>query len=336
QQQQQQQQQNHKYPPNLSLEKSEQKMTMSGRLASNNNLTTAITSSPFKPINTNRKKRFSSFEPTPESLDRVFDVIIAADKQREKHEFWKEKFDHRTINSRPPIPPIRTHDTANSNTIPSLRPKPTHLTVNSISNPTDSRSQSYINKRDSSHDPHNRYNNCPLEDCFRRRTSIVQQQQQHQQKFQELQPQRNYSPNTIYSTNYPKQQLPPTGKPPLPATTTTTTTATNQPPVRIFPLLNGRIGRAPQARQTSDELSSTSEIWAARSSVEAESHPSKKSTTQTRFQSAVNRNRANDQKITNKKRASSVEQQKPNPVQTKNITTPTTRSKFFDLFKFSR
>ncbi|CAF1273145.1 unnamed protein product, partial [Rotaria magnacalcarata] len=40
QQQQQQQQQNHKYPPNLSLEKSEQKMTMSGRLASNNNLTT--------------------------------------------------------------------------------------------------------------------------------------------------------------------------------------------------------------------------------------------------------------------------------------------------------
>ncbi|CAF0792018.1 unnamed protein product [Rotaria sp. Silwood1] len=333
-QQQQQQQQNRKYYPNLSLKKPEQKLSVAGRLASNNNLTT--TTSPFKPISSNtKKKRFSSFEPTPESLDRVFDVLIAADKRREEHEFWREKFDHRTITSRSLTSNSRTHDaTTNSNTIPVLHTKQAQLNVNSNLNNTDNRSQSYTTKRNSSYDTYNRQRGCLLEDCLRRRTLIIQQQQQ-QQKLQQLQPSRNYSPNTIYSTNYPKQQLPPTGKPP-PSTVTTTTTATatnNQQPVRIFPLSNGRVGRAPQARQTSDELSSQSDVWATRSSLEDEFHHPKKSTNHTRFQSAVHRNRINDPKILNNKRASSVEQQKPNRTQNKNLTT---KSKFFDLFKFTR
>ncbi|CAF1523139.1 unnamed protein product, partial [Rotaria sordida] len=282
---------------------------------------------------------FSSFEPTPESLDRVFDVLIAADKRREEHEFWREKFDHRTSNSRSSISNTRTHDmTINSNTVPFLRTKQqTQLNINSNLNNIDNRTQSYINKRNSSYDSNNRQSGCLLEDCLRRRTLIIQQQQQ-QQKLQQLQSQRNYSPNTIYSTNYPKQQLLPTSKPPLPTKTTAATTTTNQQPVRIFPLSNGRIGRAPQARQTSDELSSISDVWATRSSFEDESHHTKKPINYTRFQSAVNRNRTYGQKTlnnnnNNNKRASSVEQQKSNRTQNKNLTA---KSKFFDLFKFTR
>jgi len=315
-------QHNQKPYHDLTLKKSEQKLSVGGRLASNNNLPTAATttiSSSFKPITTNKKKRFSSFEPTPESLDRVFDVLIAADKRREKHEFWKEKFDQRQTTSRPPIGTSRTHDTVNSNTIPFLHSKQTQLTTNSTLNTTDNRSQSYTNKRNSFYDAYNRQSGCLLEDCLRRRTFILQQQSQAQ---------RNYSPNTIYSTNYPKQQLPSINKPPLPAKTL------NQQPIRILPLSNGRIGRAPQARQTSDELSTVSDIWATRSSFEDESSHPKKPLNHPRFQSTVNRNRIHEQKIVNHKRASSVEQQKSNRIQNKNVST--TKNKFFDLFKFNR
>jgi hypothetical protein len=293
---------------NLTWKKPEQKLSVGGRLASNNNL---VTASPFKPINMNKKKRFSSFEPTPESLDRVLDVLVAADKRREAHEFWKEKFDQRQPKSRGPIVPSRTHETANSNTVPFLRSKQTPL----ISNTTENRSQSYTTKRN---EGYHRESGCLLEDCLRKRTLILQQQTQ-----------RNYSPNTIYSTNYQKQQLPPTtSKPSLPKTTT------NQEPIRILPLSNGRIGRAPQARQTSDDLSSVSDVWAARSSFEEESHQPKKSSNHARFQSTVNRHRINLPKPAPNKRASSVEQQKSHRPQQKNLST--TKSKFFDLFKFTR
>jgi hypothetical protein len=319
--QQQQQQQNRKAFHDLTLKRPEQKLSVGGRLASNNNLPLTTSSTTFKPINLNKKKRFSSFEPTPESLDRVFDVLIAADKRREEHEFWREKFDQRPTKSRVPVGTGRIHDTTNSNTIPFLRSKQTQVTSNPPLNTTDSRSQSYTNKRNSFYDAYDRQNGCLLQDCLRRRTLILQQQAQ-----------RNYSPNTIYSTNYPKQQLLTTTKPPLPTTTTATTT---QQPVRILPLSNGRIGRAPQARQTSDELSTVSDIWATRSSVEDESnHPPKKPLNHARFQSTVNRNRKQEQKPVNNKRASSVEQQKSHRIQNKNL--PTTKNKFFDLFKFNR
>jgi hypothetical protein len=317
----QQQQQDRKFHHDLTLKKPEQKLSIGGRLASNHNLPiTTTTSSSFKPINLNKKKRFSSFEPTPESLDQVFDVLIAADKRREEHEFWREKFDQHQTSSRVPIGTGRIHNTPTSNTIPFHRSK---LTSNStLNNNIDTRSQSYTNKRTSLYDEFNRPSGCLFEDCLRRRTLILQQQ---------LQAERNYSPNTIYSTNYPKQQLLTTSKPPLPPTTTATT---NQQPVRILPLSNGRIGRAPQARQTSDELSSTSDVWATRSSVEGESHHPKKPLNHTRFQSTANRNRLNEQKSINNKRASSVEQQKSHRIQSKNLTT--TKNKFFDLFKFTR
>jgi hypothetical protein len=316
------QQHNRKYYHDLSFIKKEQKLSIGGRLASNNNLITAPTKiSSFKPINSTRKNRFSSFEPTRESLDRVFDVLIAADKRREENDFWREKFDHRTPSLRAPIANIgsRTQDTTISNTIPFLQSKQTQLTPNSDLNKVNNRSQSYTTKRTSFYEGNNRQNGCLLEDCLRRRTPILQQKQQ---------PERNYSPNTIYSTNYPKQELYPTGKPPLPTTTTT------HQPIRILPLSNGRLVRAPQARQTSDELSSTSEVWATRSPVENQSRHPKKSSNHARFSSVITRSRPNEQKPVNNKRASSVEQQKPNRTQNKNLST--SKSKFFDLFKFTR
>lgn len=318
-------QHNRKVHHDFTLKKPEQKLSIGGRLASNNNLLTT-TSSTFKPINANKKKRFSSFEPTPESLDRVFDVLIAADKRREEHEFWREKFDQPHPRSTPNTG--RIYDTANSNPVP-FRPKQTQLPPNPILNNNknknilDNRSQSYTTKQNPIYD---RQTGCLLEDCIRKRTVLLQKQSQVQ---------RNYSPNTIYSTNYPKQQLLATSKPPLPATTVNT----NQQPVRILPLPNGRIGRAPQARQTSDELSSVSDVWAARSSLEDEQQHPKKSVNHARFQSTVNRNRLIDPKlVNNNKRASSVEQQKTHRIQNKNSssTTTTTRNKFFDLFKFTR
>jgi hypothetical protein len=311
-------QQNRKYQQDLLVKKPEQKISVGGRLASNNNL--PITSS-FKPVNLNKKKRFSSFEPTPESLDRVFDVIIAADKRREEHEFWRQKFDPRPSNSRTPIVITKTHDKMNSNTIPFLRTTQTQLPSNPTLDTTGSRSQSYTAKRNSLYEAYNRQGGCLLEDCLRRRTLILQQQQQQSQ------PERNYSPNTIYSTNYPKQQvLSPTGKPPI---------NTNQQPIRILPLSNGRIGRAPQARQTSDELSTISDVWATRSSVEEVPNHPKKPPRPARFQSTLNRNQITEQKLPLNKRASSVEQQKSTRIQNKNLPT-TTKSKFFDLFKFTR
>ena len=319
----QQQQQNRRVYPDLTIRKPEQKASIGGRLASNNNLPA---SSSFKPINLVKKKRFSSFEPTPESLDRVFDVLIAADKRREEHEFWKEKFDHRLTTVRPPLITNRMPvDTTTSHTIPFIRSKQTHLIPNAIS---DNRSQSYTSKRTSSYEPTNRQSGCLLEDCMRKRSSLLQQQQ-----LQE----RNYSPNTIYSTNYPKQQLLPTTKPSLPTATKPplpTTTTQQQQPTRILPLSNGRIGRAPQARQTSDELSTVSDVWAARTSVEDDPQQRKKNLNHARFQSTINRNRAPELKLTVPKRASSVEQQKNPRTQTKNP--PTTKHKFFDLFKFNR
>ncbi|CAF1433784.1 unnamed protein product [Adineta steineri] len=330
------QQQNRKYYHDLSLKKNEQKLSVGGRLASNHNLPTTTTISSFKPINTNTKKnRFSSFEPTRESLDQVFDVLIAADKRREENDFWREKFEQRTPISRAQIVNNRIQHAANTNTMPFFRSKQTQPSPNSILNHNDNRSQSYTNKRTSLYEATNRQNGNLLEDCLRRRTQIVQQQPPQQQ--QQLPPpitERNYSPNTIYSTNYPKHQLPPTGKPPLPTTTTTT-----HQPVRILPLSNGRLGRAPQARQTSDDLSSTSDVWAARSSIEDETRPTKKSSLHARFPSAINRPRTNEPKNLNNKRALSVGQQKPNRTQNKNLLTTsatTTKSKFFDLFKFNR
>ncbi|CAF1373863.1 unnamed protein product [Adineta steineri] len=328
------QQQNRKYYHDLSLKKNEQKLSVGGRLASNHNLPTTTTISSFKPINTNNKKnRFSSFEPTRESLDQVFDVLIAADKRREENDFWREKFEQRTPISRAQIVNNRIQHAANTNTMPFFRSKQTQPSPNSILNHNDNRSQSYTNKRTSLYEATNRQNGNLLEDCLRRRTQIVQQQPQQQQLPLPI-TERNYSPNTIYSTNYPKHQLPPTGKPPLP----TTTTATHQP-VRILPLSNGRLGRAPQARQTSDDLSSTSDVWAARSSIEDETRPTKKSSLHARFPSAINRPRTNEPKNLNNKRALSVGQQKPNRTQNKNLLTTsatTTKSKFFDLFKFNR
>jgi hypothetical protein len=213
----------------------------------------------------------------------------------------------------------------NSNTIPSFRSKPTQGTSNSTLNNPDNRSQSHTTKRNS-FNPSNQQqqkqqSGCLLEDCLQKRKFILQQQTQ-----------RNYSPNIIYSTNYPKQQLPPTGKPPVPTPPTTSTT--NQPPIRILPLPNGRIGRAPQARQTSDELSTVSDVWATRSSFEDESQHPKKSSNHARFQSTVNRHRLIDQKPNPTKRATSVEQQKTNQIQTK--TSASSKNKFFDLFKFNR
>ena len=326
---QQQQQQQQRFLPDLTVKTPEERVSIGGRLASINHLPS--TSSPFKPINGNKKKRFSSFDPTPESLDRVFDVLIAADKRREEHEFWREKFDLRQPSNRPAIHTGRAHDINHAKTIPTLRSKATLMTSNTNANPINSRSQSYTAKRNPSYDGNHQRSDCLLENCLRRRTLLVQQQQQQQQ-------QRNYSPNTIYSTNYPKADLTPTGKPPVPPVTTTTTTATNQQPIRILPLSNGRIGRAPQARQTSDELSSVSDIWATRSSVEEEPHHSKKPGHHARFQSTINRHRMNEQRILPNKRASSVEQPKPNQLPTKSSssTTSTTKNKFFDLFKFNR
>jgi len=306
---QQQQNQNQKIYHDLSLKKTEQKASIGGRLASNTNL--PLSTSTFKPISSSKKKRFSSFDPTPESLDRVFDVIIAADKRREEHEFWKEKFvDQRPANSRAPSASNRpSTDLTNTNTIPVLRSKQTQL--------NDHRSQSYTNKRTSSYEPSKPPCGNLLEDCVRRRSQLLQQQ-------------RNYSPNAIYSTNYPKQQqLFPATKPPIPPSTI------NQPPVRILPVSNGRISRAPQARQTSDELSSVSDVWAARSSNEdAPSHQPKKLSNHARFQSTVNRSRLTDSKPTVNKRASSVEQDKSTRTQTKHFSA--TKNKFFDLFKFNR
>jgi hypothetical protein len=322
--QQQQQQQNRRIYQDLTLlKKPEQKLSVGGRLASNNDLPA---SSPFKPINIYKKKRFSAFDPTPESLDRVFDVLIAADKRREEHEFWREKFDPRQTSTRIPIGTGRIHDTMNSNTIPYIRSKPTQATSNTTLNNPDNRSKSYTTKRNSFYESNHQQNDCLLEDCLRRRKLILQQQQQQQQA------QRNYSPNIIYSTNYPKQQLPPTSKPPLPTPLTTSTT--NQQPIRILPLSNGRIARAPQARQTSDELSSISDVWATRSSFEEESNLPKKPANHARFQSTVNRHRLNEQKPIPPKRATSVEQQKSNRIQNKN--SGPTKNKFFDLFKFNR
>ena len=325
------QQQNRKEYQDFTLRKPEQKLTIGGRLASSNNLPE---SSPFKPINIHKKKRFSSFEPTPESLDRVFDVLIAADKRREEHEFWREKFDQRQPSNRVSLGVGRMHEPVNSNTIPSFRSKLTQGTSNMAVNNPDSRSQSYTAKRNSTYEhtqqQQQQQGGCLLEDCLRRRTLLLQHQQPQQQQQQPVQ--RNYSPNIIYSTNYPKQQLPPTSKPPVPIPPTTSNP--NQPPIRILPLSNGRIGRAPQARQTSDELSSVSDVWATRSSLEDESHYPKKSANRARFQSAVNRHRLIDQKPIPPKRATSVEQQKTNRIQTK--TTAPSKNKFFDLFKFNR
>ena len=254
-------------------------------------------------------------------MDRVFDVLIAADKRREEHEFWREKFDQRPTTTHLPIVNNRRNESTNLNTVPFLRSKQTQLATNATLDNTATRSQSYTTKRSSIYEAYNRPSGCLLEDCLRRRTLLLQKQSQ---------PQRNYSPNTIYSTNYPKQQLPPTGRPPPPTTI--------QQPVRILPLSNGRLSRAPQARQTSDELSTISDVWATRSSVEDNthhhhSHP-KKPSNQLRFQSTVTRNRIPEQKLPNNKRATSVEQQKSNRSTTKN--TSTTKSKFFDLFKFNR
>lgn len=308
-------QQNQHIYQDLSLKKSEQKVSIGGRLASNSNLLN--TSSTFKPISTTKKKRFSSFEPTPESLDRVFDVLIAADKRREEHEFWKEKFDQRPGNSRlAPGPNRNANEPANTNTIPILRSKQTPLNPNALPINPEHRSQSYTNKRTSSHEPGNRATGCLSEDCLRKRAQLLEQQ-------------RNYSPNAIYSTNYPKQQqLFPNNKPPLPPATKT------QQPVRILPLSNGRIGRAPQARQTSDELSSVSEVWAARSSADEPPRQPKKVSAQARFQSTINRQRLAEPKPILNKRAASVEQDRSTRTQTKNVST--TKNKFFDLFKFHR
>ena len=315
-------QQNHKYHHDLSLEKPKQKLSIDGRLMSNNNL---MATSPFKPIDgSNKRKRFSSFEPTPESLDRIFDVLIAAEKRREEHEFWQQKFDHRTTKSRAPTGSGRTHGTTNSNTIPYLRLKHLQSTLNSSLNNADSRSQSYPNKHISLREKSSRQNGCLAENCLRQPTLISQKQRQ-----QQLLLQRNYSPNTIYSTNYPKQQLPPTSK-----TFASVTATASQQPVRILSVPNGRISGAPQARQTSDELSSISDIWAARSSFEEELKHSKKPANHIRFQSAVSRIRTNELKSFNNKRASSVEQHKLS--RTQNKTLSTTKSKFLDLFKFSR
>lgn len=314
--QQHQQQHTSRFHPDLTVKKPEEKLSIGGRLASNSNLPS--TSSPFKPIHGNKKKRFSSFDPTPESLDRVFDVLIAADKRREEHEFWREKFDLRQSSTRLPPPIGRAHETANANTIPSIRAKPTRPTPATSLNPIDIRSQSYAAKRTPSYDKNHQRSDCLFEDCLRRRTLVLQQQQQ-----------RNYSPNVIYSTNYPKAELTPTGKPPLPTNSTTI-----QQPIRILPLSNGRVSRAPQARQTSDELSSASDVWATRSSVEEDTPHLKKTGHHARFQSTINRHRINEQRPLSNKRASSVEQQKSNRIPTKSSTT--TKNKFFDLFKFNR
>lgn len=313
-----QQQHNSHLYPDLIVKKPEEKLSIGGRLASNTNLPS--TSSPFKPIHSNKKKRYSSFDPTPESLDRVFDVLIAADKRREEHEFWREKFDLRQSSTRLPPSTGRAHETANANTIPTSRTKVSRPTPTTNLNPINIRSQSYAAKRTPSYDANHRRSDCLFEDCLRRRTLVLQQQQQQQ---------RNYSPNVIYSTNYPKSELAPTGKPPLPTTSTT-----NQPPIRILPLSNGRLSRAPQARQTPDELSSTSDVWATRSSFEEDTPHLKKIGHHARFQSTINRHRMNEQKPFSNKRASSVEQQKTNRIPPKSSTT--SKNKFFDLFKFNR
>jgi hypothetical protein len=323
-------QQMNKHQSNLTSKKPESKLSVGGRLASNHNLASPNHSS-FKPIRGN-KKRFSSFEPTPQSLDRVFDVLIAADKRREEHEFWKERFDQRPMNIRT-LGNARNKDliNTNTNTIPFLRSKQQPSSSNSTLTKTakaDYRSQSYTNQSSGTYETMNRpatTTTTLLEDCLRRRTLTVQQRQQVPSLPPTLQ--RNYSPNTIYSTNYPKQQLPSSGKPPLP-----TPTKSSQP-VRILPLNNSRLARAPQARQTSDEISSTSDVWAARSSFEDETQHGRKPTQQLRFPSAISRSRTIDKQVLNSKRASSVEQRQTHQTNQKNLSN---RSKFFDLFKFNR
>lgn len=327
--------QTQKYPADATLKKNDGQVTVGGRLASNHNLSSA-TASPFKPIHGN-KKRFSSFEPTPESLDRMLDVLVAADKRREEHEFWKEKFDPRATTSRPTMTPLHRHpESGSTNTIPIVRSKqvpPTPTSTNSL------RSQSYTQRRTPVSDSPNR---APggglLEECLRKRVLLVNQQQQ--------QAERNYSPNTIYSTTYPKSQLPPTGKPPLPPGATTTTSATTAQPVRILPTSNGRLTRAPQAKQTSDELSSTSDVWATRSSFEENNGILKKSTlsqpssTSARYPSNMSRSRTGvgpgDGKLSNSKRASSMDQPKTDRTGTPTQKNSSHKSKFFDLFKFNR
>ena len=114
------------------------------------------------------------------------------------------------------------------------------------------------------------------------------------------------------------------------------TTAADVPQAaRILSLPNGRVGRAPHARQTSDELSSASDIWAARSTVEPETPQIRKAINPLRAPSAVNRSRINQQKLLQNKRALSAEQQKTVRTQNKTVAS-TTKSKFFDLFKFAR
>ncbi|CAF0760568.1 unnamed protein product [Adineta ricciae] len=316
-----------KYNQDASSNNPEARVNIGGRLASNNNLTTNTISS-FKPISSMKKNRLSAFEPTQESLDQVFDVLIAADKRREEHDFWREKFENRSSSIRAPILNNRAQEPTSTNTLSFQRPKQTQLVPNSIVNNPENRSQSYHtnNKRTSLYEAISRQNGCLLEDCLRRRTQIAQHQ---------LPPpssERNYSPNTIYSTNYPKPQIPPVSK----TLTPLATTAAGVPqPARILSLPNGRVGRAPHARQTSDELSSTSDIWAARSTVEPETSQIRKAINPLRAPSAVNRSRINQQKLLHNKRALSAEQQKTVRTENKTIAS-TTKSKFFDLFKFAR
>ncbi|CAF1335116.1 unnamed protein product [Adineta ricciae] len=317
-----------KYNQDASSHNPEAKFNIGGRLASNNNLTTSTMSS-FKPIDSMKKNRFSAFEPTQESLDQVFDVLIAADKRREEHDFWREKFENRSSSTRAPILTNRTQEPTSTNTMPFQRPKQTQLVPNSIVNNPESRSQSYHNnnKRTSLYEAISRQNGCLLEDCLRRRTQIAQHQ------LLPPPPERNYSPNTIYSTNYPKPQIPPVSKTLTPLATNT---AGVSQPARILSLPNGRVGRAPHARQTSDELTSTSDIWAARPTVEPETSQIRKAINPLRAPSAVNnRSRMNQQKLIHNKRALSAEQQKTVRTQNKTVTS-TTKSKFFDLFKFAR
>lgn len=215
--------------------------TLSEKRSRKSSTSKARLTSPFKPISTS-EKRFSSFEPQRESLDRVFDVLIAADRKREKHDFWKEKFDQN---------PSRFRVSSNSN---------------SILNRTQPEKVDLIKT----------------------------------QNFQ-----RNYSPNVFYSNFYNKQENRTTSKPTVP----------NLPAPRILHSSNGRFSRAPQARQTSDEISTNSEIW------------TKKALTKRPVSNQ--RTRFDEQNLIDSKRSSSVEQRK-------NSAKPTSKNKFFDFFKFHR
>ncbi|CAF1341389.1 unnamed protein product [Didymodactylos carnosus] len=274
------------------------------------------------------------------TLDNIFEALLEAEKRREENDYWREKFKDKkahivgrssATNNDTKTSPLKK---GYFNTLPicsQSKAVPISTNKNSTShNPStvDYRSQSYSVKTNNHRDDSKRHSfntsTSPFIKTYHmKRPEIEKNFNKHKQRTTKRQIQ-NYSPNTIYST-YPFNERSISSNGYFSSMNPKSIVHSlfprdKQPHPRILP--HGV--KAPHAKQTSDEISSISDIWTTRSSVPT----SEEDATRQRGRNKKQNNKRNTSVSTVKKSAPNVRDEKrPLSVQNKQqaITSRTTK-----------